>query len=233
VWTLEPEKSVWKSKLMHHSIEEVSLPQGTFLQVFASGDVLQELDVVATMCARSCMLHPSLQFIAELEVINFPPAINVISSGKRMSTHDKLVSRYGSEFDYVVEDGSTVTHVLVNSKNLKMMAVAELYIAINGVMKTLPQVLASRLMTKPWPIENSEPLIMQNVDDGFRFAAHPLVFLKNLVVYVEIRTIDGIFACNNKLAPSEIVDHLLAAVNRLKIQYDIHHKKELLQASPL
>jgi hypothetical protein len=165
VWTLEPEKSVWKSKLMHHSIEEVSLPQGTFLQVFASGDVLQELDVVATMCARSCMLHPSLQFIAELEVINFPPAINVISSGKRMSTHDKLVSRYGSEFDYVVEDGSTVTHVLVNSKNLKMMAVAELYIAINGVMKTLPQVLASRLMTKPWPIENSEPLIMRKGDN--------------------------------------------------------------------
>jgi hypothetical protein len=91
----------------------------------ASGDVLQELDVVATMCARSCMLHPSLQFIAELEVINFPPAINIISSGKRMSTHDKLVSRYGSEFDYVEEDGSTVTHVLVNSKNLKMTAVAE------------------------------------------------------------------------------------------------------------
>lgn len=81
--------------------------------------------MLSTVSARSCLLHPSLQFIAELSVINCPPIINIVSEDVSMSIHEKLRLKFRSEGDYVISTEATVTHVLLNCQTIKSASVAE------------------------------------------------------------------------------------------------------------
>ncbi len=86
--------------------------------------MLQELEMVTVVCGTTCMLHPSLRFVAELEVLNSPPIIKVISEGKHKSTHAKLVAYYMPEFDYFIE-GTAITHVLANCSVIQTISTVQ------------------------------------------------------------------------------------------------------------